>query len=104
MCHFPVQVMDVIIYAISDLNVSPNSQLNSIYNDASWCDWLIDNDSELVGTFIRRIIHCYKLLNEACRLRRRILITGHFNIKDINCENCTTCHNEKNYEFDFIEC
>ena len=31
----------VIIYARTDLYVSPHSHLNEIYSDASWCEWIV---------------------------------------------------------------
>ena len=33
----------VMIYARTDLNVSVNERLNSLYHDASWCNWKCDN-------------------------------------------------------------
>ena len=62
----------VIIYAKSDFNVSPNSHLNSLYNDASWCDWRVDDETVLVGTIYRSpssedpCVVTYKLINESC--------------------------------------
>lgn len=100
----------MIIYAKSDLNVSPNSHLNSLYNDASWCDWRVDEETLLVGTIYRSpssddsCVVINRLINEACQLNRRVLITGDFNMKSINWDNCTTSHNENHYEFEFIEC
>ena len=43
----------VIIYAKFELNVSSNSHMNSIYNDASWCDWIIENETVLLGSIYR---------------------------------------------------
>ena len=44
---------EVIIYAKSNLNVSPNDQMNDIYSDASWCDWVIDKKSVLLRAIYR---------------------------------------------------
>lgn len=100
----------VIIYAKSDLNVSPNTHMNSLYNDASWCDWIIENETVLLGSIYRSPSSndscpaINRLLTEACRLGRRVLITGDFNMRDINWGSYTTCHSENHYEYEFIEC
>ena len=59
---------DVIIYAKSDLNVSPNSHLSSLYNDASWCDWHVDNESVLIGTIYRS-----PSSDESCAIINRLI-------------------------------
>ena len=46
----------VIIYARSDLNVSPHVYLNDIYGDASWCDWIVDSKRVLLGGYIQEPI------------------------------------------------
>ena len=100
----------VIIYARSDLNVSPHVYLNDIYGDASWCDWIVDSKKVLLGAIYRSpsstdsCVTINRLLNEATSLSQTLLITGDFNMKDINWENYTTIHNETHYEYDFIEC
>lgn len=43
----------VIIYAKTSLNVSPNNHLNSLHNDGSWCDWIIYNETVLLGAVYR---------------------------------------------------
>ncbi|MEW8548045.1 MAG: reverse transcriptase family protein, partial [Candidatus Thiodiazotropha sp.] len=45
-----------------------------------------------------------RLISEAASLGHNLLITGDFNMKDINWENYTTIHNETHYEYEFIEC
>ncbi|MES9971492.1 MAG: reverse transcriptase family protein, partial [Candidatus Thiodiazotropha sp.] len=100
----------VIIYAKSHLNVSPNSHMNSLYNDGSWCDWLVDKETVLLGAIYRSpstdesCVTINRLLNEASRSGHRLLVTGDFNMKDINWENYSTCHNENHHEYEFIEC
>ena len=102
-------VRGIIIYAKNSLNVSPNNHLNSLYNDGSWCDWIIDNDTVLLGAVYRSpsseesCVTINRLLNEAAHQGHRLLITGDFNMKDVDWVNCTTCHNENHYEFEFIE-
>ena len=100
----------VIIYARSDFNVSPNVYLNDIYSDASWCDWIVDNKKVLLGAIYRSpssndsCVTINRLLSEAANLSQNLLITGDFNMKDINWGNYTTIHSETHYEYNFIEC
>lgn len=39
----------VIIYAKSELSVSPNDRLNSLYHDAVWCDWIFQGKKLTLG-------------------------------------------------------
>lgn len=43
-------VRGVIIYTKSDLRVSPNDHLNTVYGDASCCDWVTDIKTGLLGS------------------------------------------------------
>ena len=38
----------VIIY-----NISPNQYLNSLYHDATWCDWTVDHKTIILGCIYR---------------------------------------------------
>ena len=100
----------VIIYAKSELNVSPNIYLNSLYPDASWVDWINDEKSVVLGSIYRSpsdARNCEsicELLNVAVRTSDSLLITGDFNMKDIDWESCSTIHSEGHHETMFIEC
>ena len=100
----------VIIYAKDTFNISPNQYLNSLYHDATWCDWTVDQKTIILGCIYRSpsdvqscetILH---LLNEVSEISDNVLITGDFNYKDINWEDLTTIHNETHPEYKFIEC
>ena len=73
----------VIIY-----NISPNQYLNSLYHDATWCDWTVDHKTIILGCIYRSpsdIQSCESinhLLNEVSELSDNVLITGDFNYKD----------------------
>ena len=43
----------VLIYAKDTYNISPNQYLNSLYHDATWCDWTLDNKTVIVGCIYR---------------------------------------------------
>ena len=79
----------VIIYAKSHFCVSPNEYMNSLYDDASWCNWVKDNKTVLIGSIYRSpsnqnsCLNIIGLLNEAARLYNNILIMGDFNMRDI---------------------
>ncbi|VDI20975.1 Hypothetical predicted protein [Mytilus galloprovincialis] len=99
----------VIIYAKSNFCVSPNEYMNSLYDDASWCNWVKDNKTVLIGSIYRSpsnqnsCLNIIGLLNEAARLYNNILITGDFNMRDIDWNFWTTPHSEDHYEHTFIE-
>ena len=42
-----------IIYAKDKFNISPNQYLNSLYHDASWCDWTVDDKTIVLGCIYR---------------------------------------------------
>ena len=100
----------VIFYAKDTFNISPNQYLNSLYHDATWCDWTVDQKTIILGCIYRSpsdvqscetILH---LLNEVSEISNNVLITCDFNYKDINWEDLTTIHNETHPEYKFIEC
>ncbi|MES9879908.1 MAG: reverse transcriptase family protein [Sedimenticola sp.] len=111
-CTFPSKDSGrgVIIYAKSDMNVSPNVHLNSIYDDASWCNWIVDNQTIILGVIYRSpsshdsYVTVNRLLTEATNSGNRLLIAGDFNMKDIDWTQYTTCHSETHHEHKFIEC
>ena len=39
----------IIIYAKDTFNISPNHFLNSLYHDATWCDWTVDQKTIILG-------------------------------------------------------
>ena len=43
----------VIIYAKDTFNISPNQYLNSLYHDATWCDWTVDQKTIILGCIYR---------------------------------------------------
>ena len=43
----------VIIYAKDTYNISPNQYLNSLYHDATWCDWTVDHKTIILGCIYR---------------------------------------------------
>jgi hypothetical protein len=100
----------VIIYAKTELNVSPNTTLNSFYGDASWIDWISDSKTITLGCIYRspsNTRNCDEinhLLNMAVGLAENLLITGDFNMKDIDWDTYTTTHGEDHHESLFIEC
>ena len=100
----------VLIYAKDTYNISPNQYLNSLYHDATWCDWTLDNKTVILGCIYRSPSDnqscetILQLLNEVSELSENVLITGDFNYKDINWEDLTTIHNETHPEYRFIEC
>ena len=49
----------VVIYAKSELNTSPNVNLNLMYHDASWVDWIIEDTTVLIGCIYYYIIFIY---------------------------------------------
>ena len=100
----------VMIYAKDKFNISPNQYLNSLYHDASWCDWTVDDKTIILGCIYRSpsdvqacetIMH---LLNEVSEISENVLIAGDFNHRDINWEDVTTIHSEAHPEYRFIEC
>lgn len=100
----------VLIYAKNSLNVSPIDRLNSLYDDSSWCSLLIDKTKIILGSIYRspsdieacNIIN--NLISEANSYKTNILITGDFNMRDIDWTSWSTCHSEQHVEHKFIEC
>lgn len=90
--------------------MSPNETLNSIYDDASWCNLIIDNTTIILGTIYRSpsdneaCITINRLLNEASLLSNELLVVGDFNMRDIEWNTWTTIHSENHFESRFIEC
>ena len=79
-----------IIYAKDKLNISPNQYLNSLYHDASRCDWTVDDKTIIIGCIYRSPsdVQAYEtimhLLNEVSEISENVLIAGDFNHRDIN--------------------
>ncbi|XP_052806388.1 uncharacterized protein LOC128235622 [Mya arenaria] len=100
----------VLIYAKSELNISPNVNLNLMYHDASWIDWIVEDETVVIGCIYRspsETDNCdiiIELLREAARISENLLVTGDFNMKDIEWETYTTIHSESHHEYMFIEC
>ena len=100
----------VMIYARTGLNVSVNEQLNSLYYDASWCNWKCDNLKIIVGSVYRSpnandLGQCLKdVISEDSTMCDKILITGDFNMKDIDWHSYSTIHSDEHIEHVFIEC
>lgn len=100
----------VIIYAKEDFNITPNQHLNSLYHDASWCDWLVDGKTVILGCIYRSpsdvqaCEYANQLLNEVSEMSDIVLLTGDFNLTDINQEDYTTPHSETSPEYKFTEC
>ena len=94
----------VLIYARSGLNVSVNERLNSLYQDASWCNWKCDNVNIIAGSVYRSpnangLGQCLKdVITEASTLCDKLLITGDFNMKDIDWHSYSTIHSEEHIE------
>ena len=83
-------------------------ELNSLYHDATWCDWTVDQKTIILRCIYRSpsdvqscetILH---LLNEVSEISDNVLITGDFNYKDINWEDLTTIHNETHPEYKLL--
>ena len=99
----------VIIYPNDSLNISPNQYLNSLYHDASWCNWNVDGKTIILGCIygspsdVEACDCIIRLINELSLLNTDILITDDFNYKDKNWDELSTLH-ENHPEYKFIEC
>lgn len=81
-----------------------------MYGDASWCDWVSEDKTILLGCVYRSSSSTdscdtiLNLLSIAANQYDCVLITGDFNLKDIDWETYTTSHSEMHHEYKFTEC